>query len=356
MAPPPRRGRRGGTPASASGKQPAPPAAVRERRLRVVTVGGGTGQYTLLTGLRDLPFEITAIVTMMDSGGSSGRLRNEYGVLPPGDFTRCLIALSEHPEAMKELFGHRFGGGTLAGHTIRNLLFTALHEIAGDSGVVVERLHEIFAVEARVLPVTLDRVELVMHLANDQVFRGEAAIDGLAAFLPAPVLSVYLEPAAAGYRAALEALRGADLIVLGPGDLYTSVVPNLLVEGVREAIAASPAKVLYVCNLMTKPNETPGFHVEDFVATVALHLGRARLDAVLVNDSWEGLPLDEYATQGSHPVAFADPRNAAGPLYVTRSLAGPGPLVRHDPRRLARAVADLSRAWFGPPPGLRADA
>lgn len=317
-----------------------------ERRLSIVTVGGGTGHYTLLTGLRRLPADITAIVTMMDSGGSSGRLRDEYGVLPPGDFTRCLVALSDHPEALKELFSHRFVGGSMQGHTIRNLVFAALHELTGDSAVVVERLHEVFAVDSRVLPVTLDRVDLVMHLANDQVFRGEAAIDGLGALLPAPVLSVYLDPPAQGFALALEALRHADLIVLGPGDLYTSVVPNLLVEGVAEAIAESSAKLVYVCNLMTKPNETPGYTVEDFVATIALYLRRGRLDAVLVNAT-EHRPPPEYAAERSEPVAFREPANAREALYVSRSLAQPGRLVRHDPVKLAEAIADLARTWFG---------
>jgi uncharacterized cofD-like protein len=318
-----------------------------KRRLRIVTVGGGTGQYGLLSGLRSVPAQLTAIVTMMDSGGSSGRLRDEYGVLPPGDFTRCLIALSHHPDAMKQLLGHRFEGGSMRGHTVRNLVFTALQELTGDSAAVVERLHEIFAVDARVLPVTLDRADLVMHLENDQVFRGEAAIDGLGLLLPAPVLSVYLDPPARVFAPALEALRNADLVILGPGDLYTSVVPNLLVDGVTEAIAESSAKLLYVCNLMTKPNETPGYAVEDFVATIAMHLGRARLDSVLVNVTWPERLLPEYAAEGSDPVGFRDPDNARRSLYFTGDLAQQGRLVRHDPAKLAAAVVDLARRWFG---------
>ena len=213
----------------------------RQRRRRIATIGGGTGHYHLLSGLRALPAELAAIVTMMDSGGSSGRLRDEYGILPPGDFTRCLIALSSHPEAMKELLGHRFVGGSLAGHTVRNVIFTALAQITDDLDKTIERLHEVFAVDGRVLPVTLDRVELVMQLENEKVYRGEASIDGLIDMLEAPVLSVRLDPVAAAYPAALEALAAADLIVIGPGDLYTSLVPNLLVEGVREAIVGSKA-------------------------------------------------------------------------------------------------------------------
>jgi uncharacterized cofD-like protein len=314
----------------------------------IVTLGGGTGQYTLLTGLRTLPVALTAVVTMMDSGGSSGRLCDEYGLLPPGDFTRCLIALSSHPAAMKELLGHRFSSGSLGGHTIRNLIFTAVQEITGDSARTVDRLHELFAVAHRVLPVTLDAVELVVHLENDRVIRGEASIDTLGEQLDAPVLSVYLDPAATGYRAALDALEAADLVVIGPGDLYTSLVPNLLVQGVREALARSRARVVYVCNMMTKPNETPQYTVEDFVGTVAMYLGEARLDAVLYNTAWPSELSPEYAAQGSEPVR-TDPAKPLRPgLLVPGDFIGSGSqgrLVRHDATKLARAIDELGRSW-----------
>ncbi|MCC6554746.1 MAG: YvcK family protein [Polyangiaceae bacterium] len=313
----------------------------------IVTIGGGTGHYTLLNGLRAKGerARITAIVTMMDSGGSSGRLRDEYGLLPPGDFTRCLVALSSHPEAMKELLGHRFRSGSLEGHTVRNLLFTALQEITGSVPATIERLHEIFAVENRVLPVTLDRVDLVVHLENDRIFRGEASIDGLADTLEAPVLSVYLEPEAEAYPVALAAIDRADLIVIGPGDLYTSLVPNLLARGVREAIAASRARVIYVSNLMTKPNETPGYSVEDFVGTMAMYLGEARLDAVLYNDTWPCAQIpEEYTIAGSRPVV-PDPERPLRPgLLAAADLIAEGKLIRHEPRKRAAAIFDLARA------------
>jgi len=318
------------------------------RRPHIVTIGGGTGHYTLLTGLRSLDAQITAIVTMMDSGGSSGRLRDEYGLLPPGDFTRCLAALSSHPDALKELLGHRFRSGSLGGHTMRNLIFTAVQEITGSVPATVERLHEIFAVENRVLPVTTDRVDLVMHLENDHVIRGEASIDTLADLLEAPVLSVYLEPEAAAYPPALTAIAEADLIVIGPGDLFTSLVPNLLVKGVRDAIAASRAKVLYVCNLMTKPNETPGYTVDDFVGTMAMYLGEAQLDAVLYNSIWSSTSFSAYASQGSRPVTLGEQDALRPGLLVSGDLISEGRLIRHDPRKLAVAIDELARerAWW----------
>ncbi|WP_437286474.1 gluconeogenesis factor YvcK family protein [Sorangium sp. So ce406] len=315
---------------------------------KIVTVGGGTGHYTLLTGLRDLSARITAIVTMMDSGGSSGRLRDEYGLLPPGDFTRCLVALSEHPDALKELLSHRFRSGSLGGHTLRNLIFTAVQELTGSLPLTVERLHEIFSVKNRVLPVTMDQVDLVMHLENDRTIRGEASIDNLSDMLDAPVLSVYLDPEAAAYPAALEAIADADLIIVGPGDLYTSLVPNLLVKGVREAIAASRARALYVCNLMTKANETPGYTVEDFVGTIAMYLGEARLDAVLFNDVWPSASLREYASTGSEPVVTSPDRPLPSDLLVPADLLSGGKLIRHDPHKLSAAIVSLARerSWW----------
>jgi uncharacterized cofD-like protein len=231
---------------------------------------------------------------------------------------------------------------------MRNLIFTAVQEITGSVPATVERLHEIFAVENRVLPVTVDKVDLVMHLENDRVLRGEASIDTLADLLEAPVLSVYLEPDAAAYPPALAALEEADVIVIGPGDLFTSLVPNLLVKGVREAIAASPGRVLYVCNLMTKPNETPGYTVEDFVGTMAMYLGEARLDAVLYNAIWSSARLSDYASQDSRPVAVRDPDRLRPGLLVSGDLVAEGRLIRHDPRKLAGAIEGLARdrAWW----------
>jgi uncharacterized cofD-like protein len=317
------------------------------RRPRVVTIGGGTGQYALLTGLRDLPVDLTAIVTMMDSGGSSGRLRDEYGILPPGDFTRCLVALSSQPDATKELFEHRFARGSLAGHTVRNLLFTALSEITGDAAKTVNRLHAIFAPRGRVLPVTVDQVELVVHLENDRVLRGEASIDTLGHMLDAPVLSVYLDPPASAFPEAIAAIRDADLVIIGPGDLYTSVVPNLLVSGVREAIGEGNANVLYVCNLMTKANETPGYTVGDFVGTIGMYLGDAHLDAVLYNVAWPTLKLEDYAVEGSTPVE-CDPARTPEDLLEPHDLLAVGTFIRHDPQKLASAVEAIARrrGWW----------
>src|SRR5581483_4026168 len=301
-------------------------------RPRVVTIGGGTGQFNALTGLRALGVPLTAVVTMMDSGGSSGRLRDEYGILPPGDFTRCMVALSRQPAATKEMLTHRFLGGSLHGHTLRNVMFAAVEQITGDTACTIERLHEVFDVDGRVLPVTLDKVHLAVDLANGRMYRGEATIDGLVDLLEAPVRDVRLEPDADAFPPALEAIRDADLIVLGPGDLFTSVVPNLLVRGVTQALAASAARIVYVCNLMTKRNETPGFTVPDFVDTVARYLGGREIDAVLYNAVWPSHQVALYASVGSAPVdlgLLAD--HPWADRCVGHDLLSEGRYIRHDP-------------------------
>jgi uncharacterized cofD-like protein len=274
---------------------------------------------------------------MMDSGGSSGRLRDEYGILPPGDFTRCLIALSDHPGAMRDLLGHRFQGGTLDGHTLRNLLFTALEQMTGSTAETVRRLQEVFRVRGRVLPVTVEPCDLVMGLENGKTIRGEATIDTMEGLLDAPVLNIFLDPIVSGYAEALAALREADVIILGPGDLYTSIVPNLLVDGVAQTICASKALVIYVANLMSKPNETPGYTVRDFASTIELYLGHPRLDVVIYHS--QKLPssiLDAYAATQSYPVELGDVSGwRPDTRFVGSSIAVHKPFVRHDSRRLA---------------------
>ncbi|MBI2942134.1 MAG: YvcK family protein [Chloroflexi bacterium] len=318
---------------------------VDARSARVVTIGGGTGHYALLRGLKQRLSRIVAVVSMMDSGGSSGRLRDEYGILPPGDYTRCLIALSEHTEALKRLLAHRFATGSLAGHTVRNILYTALEQITGDTCSTVEEIARVFNIRGRVLPVTTDRVDLVMLLEDGRTIRGEANIDAMAGQLTSPVLNVYLAPPARVFPSVVEAIQSTDLVVLGPGDLYTSVVPNLLVEGVRQAIQESSARVIYVCNLMTKANETPDYSVGDFVDAVELYLGAPRLDYVIYNTRRPSPDvLAHYATEHACLVELTDAVKRRPDLtFVGADLATDRALVRHDSDKLARTITGLLR-------------
>ena len=230
---------------------------------KIVVVGGGTGNHTTLTGLRSRDCDVTAIVAMTDSGGSSGRLREEMGHLPPGDLRRCLMALasdSAESNLMRRLFDYRFSTGDgLSGHSFGNLLLAALTEVTGDTITAIDEAARILGIRGTVLPVTLTRSTLCARLVDGSELIGESAIDLRSNNLDVAIDYIYLDPKAYVYPPVLDAIAEADAIVLGPGDIYTSVLPNLLVEDVAQAINDSDAIKIHVCNLMTKPNESAGF-------------------------------------------------------------------------------------------------
>lgn len=326
------------------------------RGVRVVALGGGTGLPVLLRGLKTALFpagcgavtarsrdRLTAIVTVADDGGSSGRLRQAYRILAPGDIRNCLLALSSGDPAIAAIFRFRFNGhGDVAGHSLGNLILTALSELESSFPDAVERAGEILAVRGRVLPATTDDVSLRAELADGSVVAGESRIGagGRA------IRRVRLEPdGARALPRACEAIAGASLVVIGPGSLYTSLIPVLLVEELARAIAASPARVALVTSLMTEPGETDGYTPADFVTAIRRHAPAVPIHDVLVNT--RPVPtelLDRYAVEGARPIA-ADvaPLRALGCRPVARDLLGAGPLIRHDPHRLARAVLGLAR-------------
>src|SRR5947209_6409202 len=244
--------------AGATDRVPAVPCGecgnlVESDGLRAVVIGGGTGIYAVLTGLRHYTSNITAVVSMSDNGGSSGRLRDEFGYLPPGDVRRCLVALASDADSMllRQLFEYRFEKGLgLNGHTFGNLLLTALTDILGSSDRAIDEAGRLLRIRGRVLPVTLTPTTLCARLTDGYEICGETDIDVRKDHHDVGIAEVYLRPHATVHPPVLEAIARADLIVLGPGDLYTSVIPNLLVRGVREAIAASDARCIYVCNVM----------------------------------------------------------------------------------------------------------
>lgn len=277
---------------------------------RVVVVGGGTGTHTILRGLKKYTDEIdiTAIVTMADSGGSTGRLRDEFGQLPVGDVRMALAALSAdtgpHEELLRELFLYRFDKGEgLAGHTFGNLFLTALTEILGSSSEAIKTAGEVLRVVGRVLPVTADNVHLVATYDDGVEIVGEHAID-----TPPPercqnmIVGVRVTPEATLTSEAAEAIRTADMVILGPGDLYTSIIANLVVGGFAEALTQSAARVLYVSNLMSRPGQTNGMMTADYVSEITTYGGRAP-DCVLINNS--PYPTDllvRYAAEHTYPV------------------------------------------------------
>lgn len=318
------------------------------RKKNIVVVGGGVGNYTTLTGLRAHDCNLTAIVAMTDSGGSSGRLRDELGHLPPGDLRRCLLALagdSETANMMRRLFEYRFSAGQgLNGHSFGNLLLSAMTEVTGSTTGAIAAAAMMLDVRGSILPVTLTKSTLFACLEDGTQLSGESEIDLRRDNLEVGIDYIYLDPPAYVHPPALTAIANADAIVLGPGDIYTSVLPNLLVENVARAITESPAVKIHVCNLMTKPGESGGFQASNFLALLSEYLGtREPLDYLLVNDA--PIPprlLQRYAADGQYPVAIDEDACAAAVEHIVRrALLAPGVFVRHDPAELAAALMEI---------------
>lgn len=285
---------------------------------RIVVIGGGTGSFTLLSGLKNHSSHLTALVSMADDGGSTGLLRDELGVLPPGDVRQCLVALSRTPR-MRELFNYRFDNGSLAGHAFGNLFLTALEKMTGSFGEAVEEAGRILDISGRVEPITLDKIRLVIETSNGDITKGE--FNGSQCnFHGHPHPQVRLEPAATINPRAREAICEADMIVIAPGGLYTSLAPALVVAGVSEAIRESKAKKIYVCNLVTKPGQTDGFSVSDYVSEIERFLDGGRLDYVIYNNRPPSEKLlKKYALDGEYPVKW-DENDFMGKHYQARGF------------------------------------
>lgn len=318
---------------------------VQQRQLqrgpKITVLGGGTGLSTLLRGLKKSSTNLTAVVTVFDDGGSSGRLRREQRILPPGDIRNCLVALAEAEPLMTRLFEHRFKGGELDGHSFGNLFIASMSQVAGDLETAVKECSKVLAIRGRVLPATLRDVTLCAEFANGTVVEGESAITGAGG----TIRRVYLKPTRVpALQDVLEAIGEADLIVLGPGSLYTSIIPNLLVGGVADAIRQAPGLRVYVCNVMTQQGETRGFRASDHVRVLLEQGGPGLFEYVLVNTRRprnQSL-LARYSQQGAEPVApDVDAVQALGVRTVADDLISEEELVRHDPRKLAAALLQL---------------
>ncbi len=310
---------------------------------KVVAIGGDTGTYTLLRGMKKYPVDITAVVSMADDGGSTGKLRDEYGILPPGDVRRCLIALSDSSQLMKKLFEYRFDRGAFNGHSFGNLLITALREVVGDYGEAVKEASKILNVRGKVLPVTLDNVRLYAKLENGETIVGETNIDIPKHDPSLKIENVYLKPTAIISRDSYDSILQADKVVLGPGDLYTSIIPNLLVNGVKEILKESKAKKIYVCNLMTKYGETNGFCVSDFVSEIEKYVGNDVLDFVVYNESnYDKKLLEKYKEENAYPVrADNENFNKFKAEFKSGSFVREPVLIRHDSEKLASFIMGL---------------
>lgn len=313
--------------------------------IKIVSIGGGTGLSTLLTGLKPYlaatQIELTAIVTVTDDGKSSGRLRSEFGILPPGDIRNCLVALTDEHHPLINLFRHRFpGDGSLGGHSLGNLLLLALNQQSGDFLAAVNQARKLLDIKARVLPSTLNHVDLIARV-GDKTTRGQIAIksrDG-------SISQLALVPSnAQALPAAVEAIHDADLITFGPGSLYTSVIANLLIKGIAEAVADAPARKLYVCNAMTEFDETDQFTAVDHVQQLLAYAPGLQLDYALFNAAPISAEMRErYAAERAYAL---DPPPARvyqlpGTELIALPLASETRFVRHDSQRLAQAIFEI---------------
>lgn len=321
---------------------------IRSGLKKVVVIGGGTGNFVVLNGLKKYPLDLTAIVSMADDGGSTGILRDELGVLPPGDVRQCLVALSNSSRLMRSLMNYRFENGGLGGHSFGNLLLSALEKVTGSFEQAVEEAGKILYIKGKVIPVTTHQTRLKMILNNGCVLEGEKEIY-LSQDIEQGYRTIYLEPFPKVNPRVIEEIVSADLVVIGPGGLHTSLIPNLLVEGVCEAVCKSDAKKVFVVNLMNRKGQTTHFKASDYLQELVRFLGGDPFDYILINSQKPPKALIKvYAVEGNlvendlsdERAIFAD---MLGDLqdempkrdWMQRSL------IRHDSKRLAQELMKI---------------
>lgn len=320
---------------------------------RIVVIGGGTGTFVALTGLKKYPLHLSAIITMMDSGGSTGRLRDQLGVLPPGDVRQVLVALSESDEIWRKLFTFRFANGELRGHNFGNLFLSALEKITGSFEQAIEVATELLQAKGDVIPVTFEQAELCVELENGRTIEGETHIDEPKEKERPPIKRAFLNPKVKVNRRAVQAIYNADLVLIGPGDLYTSLLVNLLVHGIARALRETEAKVVYVLNLMTKFGQTTNYAASDHLRDLKKYLGRSVLDCVIVNTKRpDKEALKWYEKHKEVPVEddlddMDDCEVIKAKLLTPTKIEKSTPdilirsLIRHDPAKLAKVVVSL---------------
>lgn len=322
---------------------------------KFVVIGGGTGSFTLLSGLKHYVRDITALVNMADDGGSTGQLRDELGVLPPGDVRQCLVALSDSPK-VRNLFNYRFEEGSLKGHAFGNLFLTALEKMTGNFAEAVELASEVLNISGSVEPITMTNVSLCAESTSGKTIKGEHLIGHADSLATRP--KVWLEPEAEINTAAIEAIENADVVVIAPGNLYGSLAPALVVPGIADVLLTTSAKCVYVANLVTKPGPTHNFKVHDFADEIERLTGVDFLDYVVYNDvkPRDGL-MEKYAAEGEYGVEFDMKEfsnrkwSAKGSAILAQDawssgqnsdpLASKRSYIRHDPDAVARQLMKL---------------
>lgn len=315
---------------------------ILSRGPRIVVLGGGTGLSVLLRGLKEYTNNITAIVSVADDGGSSGRLRDQLGILPPGDVRNCIVALADKEALMEKLFNYRFHQGEeLAGHNLGNLFLAAMWDMYGNFEEAIGKMSKVLAIRGKVIPATLENVILKAELSDGSIVTGESNISKTSL----PIKRVSIDPEQAEPLAeALDALQEADAIILGPGSLYTSIIPNLLISKITEAIKTSPALKIYVCNIMTQPGETDGYTAADHLQSIYEHSSPGLVDYILVNEQpiLNQDIIQKYAAEGAQRVVVDVERlRKMGVKILSKSLLEEKELVRHNSQKLAQSIIEL---------------
>lgn len=315
---------------------------------KVVVIGGGTGNFVVLSGLKRYDVELSAIVSMADDGGSTGILRDELGVLPPGDVRQCLVALSNSSRLMRNVMNYRFEEGGLSGHSFGNLLLSTLEKVTGSFEKAVEEAGKILSIKGKVIPITIHKVHLKMVLGNRQVLQSEKEIY-LSQEIEKGYSSIYLEPIPVVNKRAVDEIMTADVVILGPGGLYTSLIPNLLVKGIGKALRETEAKKVLVSNLMNRKGQTTGFKVSDHLREINQFIGEDIFDFIVVN---EGKPPSEliaiYAREGTllendlegERIISADLLSSQLKAAQKSDLLFRN-LIRHDSQKLAQLLMEI---------------
>lgn len=323
---------------------------------KVVVIGGGTGSFTLLNGLKNYTSHLTAIVNMADDGGSTGVLRDELGALPPGDVRQCLVALSESPR-VRDLFNYRFSEGTFEGHAFGNIFLSALEKMTGSFAEAVDVADEVLNVRGRVVPVTLNNVHLIMKKRNGKKIIGEYQIGNMKFDLGDNRPELELSPPAVINPDASQAIADADIVVIAPGNLYGSIAPALIVKGMKEALQKTSAKIVYVCNLVTKPGQTDNFKVHDFADEIERFIGANVLNTVLYNTEHPEHSLlekysrdKEYGVEYDHAILSTKQYTAKGTSLISKKLpkkvtgdkiSATRAFIRHDSDVIARQLMKI---------------
>ncbi|WAM33560.1 gluconeogenesis factor YvcK family protein [Caldicellulosiruptor morganii] len=315
-----------------------------EKGPRIVAIGGGTGLSTMLRGIKNLTANVTAIVTVADDGGGSGKLREDLGMLPPGDIRNCILALANTEEIMQNLLNYRFKEGSLKGQSFGNLFLAAMTGIAGSFEKAIKLMSEVLAVRGKVLPVTLENINLCAELDDGSVVVGESKIPEVVKEKKGKIKRVFIVPQdAKPYSEVLEEIEKADVIIIGPGSLYTSIMPNLVFEQVVESIKKSKAKKIYIANIMTQPGETDDYTLYEHVSAIEKHCKGKIFDIIIVNK--QPVPPDilkRYQEDGAKPI-FADrkTKESGYTLIEEELLSISNGLVRHNSTKLAKVISNI---------------